>query len=576
MGNERVARNLPPEFMAPGHARRGGNKKGSKHRKTIIREVLLGKRETLDLLARGSAELKLPPRHERFSTLLQKASGPVKVQLEKFLAEQDWGRAKETHVIEGGITLDVAVRLGPCQNDPATFVREFLRPRPWLDTNGNERQLRSWQLRVCDAIRAQIAAGNRKIKVHIRSCHGAGKTFLAAALVLWWLFTRRRSRILTLAPTWSGVEELLWPEIAKLYAGSLLPGFGSGRLLSTKLDLGETWYAIGAASDRPEHLEGHQSDTAAMRVVDEAKAVEKEIFDATEGMLGAPETLDLWISTPSIQDGEYYRRDVSKDEGVVRIVTDVDELIADGVPGKAEWKADRRASWGEESAEYRSRVMAQYIDVGGGALFPLSWIERAMAQTFVSNDRMAPGSEAWQKVAGMDVAGSKDGDRNAIAVVGSEPASDRVEMFSLESWHEQDTMKSAGRLNETLLRPSNAGAIPRVDTIGIGKGVCDFVAAEEYRASDRPVERDRFVNRKAEDAWAFRKRLEAGRVALARLSDEAKQELKAELCAMRYEILRTGKLQVIDPTDSPDLADALLIAQAPERLGVTTSNPEWI
>jgi len=92
---------LDEEFIRRGHPKRGGRVKGTKNTKTVIREVLLGKSETLELLAKGSAELGLRPRHERVSDLLKTGSGQVKAIMEKFLFEQEHGKAKET------VTLDV-------------------------------------------------------------------------------------------------------------------------------------------------------------------------------------------------------------------------------------------------------------------------------------------------------------------------------------------------------------------------------------------------------------------------------------------------------------------------------------
>lgn len=434
-------------------------------------------------------------------------------------------------------------------NDPAFFITKILRPEElgprWV-----------WQKRVCDQIRDELASGNRHVKVLIRSCHGAGKTFLAAALTLWWTQTRKNARTLTLAPTWSGVEDHIWPNIAQLRGGSLLRGWG--KMLQTELVLGEesadggkpVWYATGASSDHPENLEGHHSPTAAMRVVDEAKAVEAAIFTATEGMLDAPRTLDLWISTPSIATGEFYKRDTGS-EDCIRHVIDVDQLIADGVTEKIAWKENLLEKWGESSPEYQSRVMARYIDNADGALFPSSWIEKAMAHTWTVEKPVN---------AALDVAGSTDGDQNAFVVVSGPDSYDHVQVKNLSSWHERDTMVTKGRAVKAF-RESGARSL-RVDVIGLGKGVADAarqdqVPVAEYRASDRASEPERFLNRKAEDAWRLRALLEKGLVRLP-----ADQALKAELVAMRYEVMSSGKLRVVDPSDSPDLADAVIIGCA--------------
>ena len=56
-------------------------------------------------------------------------------------------------------------------------------------------ELGAKQREVLEAIRDHA-------KVVVPSCHAAGKTFLAAIVVLWWLFSRRPAYVITTAPTW--------------------------------------------------------------------------------------------------------------------------------------------------------------------------------------------------------------------------------------------------------------------------------------------------------------------------------------------------------------------------------------
>jgi len=418
---------------------------------------------------------------------------------------------------------------------PAFFFQHVLRT-----------PLRKWQLKVCADISEQLMGGNAHPRAVIRTCHGAGKTFMAAGLGLWWIATRPESRGLTTAPTWAGVENLLWPEINKLYNGSLLKDLGFARLLNTKLEATASWYLIGGASDRPENLEGHHSPVASIRIVDEAKAVPDDVIVSTSGMLDAPETFDLWISTPSIASGSFYERDTAGGEDIIRAVVTIDDLIAEGLPGKAAKKAEWLREWGLDSPEYQSRALANYIDDAEGALFPYSWIERAMAQQWDGDGPV---------VAGFDVAGSKDGDESVVAVAAGPDLHDCYTVTSLVGWRERDTMLSKGRAIKAA-----AGAMLRVDSIGIGKGVHDAIresgrVTQEYRASDRARDDTRFLNRKAEDCWRVRGLLEKG---MLKLPDD--HELKRQMAAMRFEITSAGKIRVRDPDDSPDRLDAVVIA----------------
>lgn len=436
-------------------------------------------------------------------------------------------------------------------DDPEFFFLHVLRVPEWTDTHGNTRRIRKWQHDLLAEIRDALHRGERHLRITVRSCHGAGKGWLLAGLVVFIVATRPDSRVLTTAPSWSGVENLLWPEINKHYRGSLLAAVGWGSPLTTEFKVRDTWYATGATSDRPEKLEGHHSMVCAMRAVDEAKAVPDEIYVATDGMLDAPETWDVWISTPSIRLGKYYEREARGDEGVIRAVVTVEDLIADGVPGRAEYKANCIKDYGgAASDEYKSRCLAQYIDQAEGALYPYSWIERAM-----ENDWPAHGSP----LLGFDVAGSVDGDESATALAWPEDALHRRVAEVVETWKQADTMVSKG--NALKIARERHAAKVRVDVVGIGKGVADALAAdfpvEEYRAAAKAWDDTRFINRKAEDCWNVRALLEKN---LLRIKPSAK--LKAQMLAMKYEINAQGKLKVIDPPDSPDHHDALVIALA--------------
>jgi hypothetical protein len=433
---------------------------------------------------------------------------------------------------------DLVALLAEVHDDPELFARLVLRIEP-----------RAWQAKVMREITRRIAAGETHVRVLCRTCHGAGKTTTAAALALWWTATRPHSRGLTTGPTWSVVEGVFWTELAKLYTHSLLKPAGFGRLLNVSLEFGAGWDLVGGASDRPENLEGRHSTSAACRIVDEAKGVPGGIFEATEGLLDAPETLDVWISTPSIPDGAFFTRDVHGGPDVIRAVVTIEDLIREGLPGKQEWQQRRLEEWGEHSPEFQSRAMARYISDAEGSLFPFAWVERAMDSSFDVD--LAP-------VAGLDVAGSVAGDETAIALVAGPDDGGRFRVLSTTGWKVRDTQESKGR---ALAIARGAGAsVLRVDVVGLGAGVADSIAQDfsgldRFRASDRPDDPTRFLNKKAEVAWRLRSLLEGGLVRLPK-----SPTLKAQLLGMRYSINAAGRIRVEDPSDSPDHVDAILIA----------------
>ncbi len=447
------------------------------------------------------------------------------------------------------VARDLAELLVETRDDPRAFIELVLRA-----------SLRRWQAEVSEEIRLKLAGGERHLEILVRSCHGAGKTFYSAGLALWYTSTRPGSRGLTTAPSWQAVEGLLWVEIEKLYRQSLLAAVGVGRLLSTSIEFAPAWDLVGLSSDHPQNLEGRHGSSA-VRVVDEAKAVDEGIFESTEGLLDAEETADIWISTPSIAAGAFFDRDIKGGPRVLRRVITIDDLIAEGLPGKAAWKQRRLEAWGENSPAYQTRALARYASDAEGALFPFAWVERAIEASFVV---------VGAPVAGLDVAGSVAGDETALALVSGPDSAGRYQVHVTHGWQVRDTQESKGRAL-LLVRDANARVL-RVDVIGLGQGVADSIAqdferVERFRASDRPTDAERFTNKKAEVAWFVRDLLEKG---LLRLPADV--TLRSQLVAMRYEVNAQGRIRVVDPHDSPDRLDAVLIALS----GFSTQYPDLV
>ena len=53
----------------------------------------------------------------------------------------------------------------------------------------------------------------RNQRTTVKSCHGIGKSYIAARIVLAFLFAYKDSVIVTTAPTFRQVENILWREI---------------------------------------------------------------------------------------------------------------------------------------------------------------------------------------------------------------------------------------------------------------------------------------------------------------------------------------------------------------------------
>ena len=108
----------------------------------------------------------------------------------------------------------------------------------------------SWWSKQREA--AEMVAWNRRVAV--KSANGVGKTYLAADLALWFLYSHRPSIVLTTAPTWRQVRYMLWEEIRRRFAGARVPL--QGKLRVVRLDAGDGSYALGLATDDAVKFQG--------------------------------------------------------------------------------------------------------------------------------------------------------------------------------------------------------------------------------------------------------------------------------------------------------------------------------
>ena len=207
----------------------------------------------------------------------------------------------------------------------------------------------------------------------VRSCHGSGKTAVASAVVLEFML-QGPCRVITTAPTWSQVEQLLWREIAQRHR-NIQPAFG--KLFKTQLEVAPDWFAIGLSTDTPERFQGHHAPRMLL-VVDEASGVDDAIFEASEGFLTADGARVLLIGNPTRTAGTFYRA-FKPDSGWNRIhisAFDSPNFTGEEVHPDAaralvtpEWASDAAQQWGIDSPAYKIRVLGEFAETTGRQFF---------------------------------------------------------------------------------------------------------------------------------------------------------------------------------------------------------------
>lgn len=312
----------------------------------------------------------------------------------------------------------------------------------------------------------QIEIGNSvrdNPRTVVSACYASGKTFTAACLVLWWLFTRRPAMCVTTAPTGRQVRTLLWREIKKLHrkAKIKLPG----RPLQTRLEIAEDWLAFGFASDSANSVAGlHEGNV--LFIEDEAAGMETHIVEGFEGITAGSDSRHLKIGNPICESGPFYDALVNPLESQRwhPIYIDAEETpnVVERrkvVPGLVEWDwvEDKRHRWLARGLMglWETRVKGKIYVSASQKVVPGDWITQAGA-------RWEDADTYGERVLGVDI-GAGGTDPTVVYFRQGE----RIDF--LDSWQLEDLWKQAERIAN--LATENRVQRIVVDRTGVGQGV---------------------------------------------------------------------------------------------------------
>ncbi|TCX51940.1 MULTISPECIES: DEAD/DEAH box helicase family protein [unclassified Dehalobacter] len=335
------------------------------------------------------------------------------------------------------------IKIPQYQKNPSLFCREVLKFEP-----------DEWQ----EAALNDIAESNR---VSIKSGQGVGKTGVEAAALLWFLTCFDNARVVATAPTMRQLHDVLWSEVAKWQAKSVLL---SNILKWTKtyvymLGYEKRWFAVARTATRPENMQGFHEDNM-LFIVDEASGVSDPILEAILGTLSGVNNKLLMCGNPTKTSGVFYDSHTS-DRALYRCHT-VSSLDSRRT-NKENIEALIR-KYGKDSNVVRVRVFGQFPLQEDDVYIPLALIEASI---------MAEAQERPVETIdiGCDVARFGD-DKTVIGF----KINEKVEFFKKRNG--QDTMRTAADiafLGQTLIDKSEYKfKIPiKVDDGGVGGGVVD-------------------------------------------------------------------------------------------------------
>ena len=394
--------------------------------------------------------------------------------------------------------------------------------------------------------------------------------------MLWFLYSFPRSRVVTTAPTWTQVEELLWREIRATWEGARVPF--DGKKFNTRLEVSDDWFAIGLSTDKPERFQGHHAEHILV-VVDEGSGVDDAIYEAAEGYLTTPGARLLVIGNPTQTSGQFYNA-FHRERKLWNCIhisykdspNFTDEQVPDDVRVRLTteaWVEDKRIKWGEGTPMWDVRVLGNFPSQADNQVMSLADVEHAQMAVTYEPSPIDPG------VVACDVA--RFGSDETVICTKHGKKVRIVETYvgkgTEGTFEEKSTVQTANRIvywTKQLQAECEKPVTVVVDDDGVGGGVTDQLRARgqkvlPFRGGESAIEGDEYPNARSEIWFSVSDQLRD-----IDLDDD--EQLAADLSAPQYKLDSQGR-RVVERKDeikkrigrSPDRADAVVLTFAVDR-----------
>jgi hypothetical protein len=475
--------------------------------------------------------------------------------VEKLVRTGDTKRLKLVHAqLKAAVDRKQSLtRQSKYMSDPELWVTERLQQAVW-----------SKQRDILQSVR-----DHRRTAVH--SCHGIGKSHVAALAISWWLDAHPPGEafVVTTAPTTAQVRAILWRYVRRFHKSVGLPG----RVNQTEWLIDEEIVAYGRKpADQDESAFQGIHARYVLVVIDEACGVPEQLWVAADALATGPDCRILAIGNPDNSATHFFKvcqpgsgwntLSISAFDSPNFTGEPVSEAVAASLVSKV-WVEEKKLDWGEDNALYRSKVLGQFSVDAADTVVRASDVAacRIDPETKYSPADLSPVE------LGVDVGGGSD--ETVIR--------ERRGILAGREWRiRTDRPEKIAPLVLRALRISGATKV-KIDSIGVGFGVIgelrNAARRGEHQAqiigvnvSANPRDKKKFVNLRAEMWWTIgREFSSSGFWDLSQM--ENPDTACAQLLWPRWFLDSKGRIQV-EPKDdiikrcgrSPDNADALLLA----------------
>jgi phage terminase large subunit len=425
----------------------------------------------------------------------------------------------------------------------------------------------------------------RSVRDNKRSCvrasFGTGKSFIAARIALWFYYTFPSSMVIFTAPTYTLLEKILWREIRSQHKQI---SFQTGVIvLETPIikDPKNPDHSLFGFTVQTER-EGSESLNSKFQglhskhilcILDESAGLHEEIFGGAVNMSTSEHSRILSIGNST--DGSSYFASLFRSgppespAGWAKFKIDAfmspnikaGKVVMDNLP-TTDWIEWVKTEWGEDSQEYKVKVLAEFPSLSPDALYSLSDIENAFSRT---PSEIQDKNIHKNKTMGIDCSG--EGNDYHCAYLLDGPLARCVYYRQLET---TDTLVAT---YSKIAKENKVTDIVVDQGGGYGKGIYDGLVHLKHNVhywnnASQPSDTTRFHSLKDEVAFGLKGRLSAGNICI-----EKDDYLKQELSQIRSKLTvhRGFNVNHLEDKDkmkqrikrSPDRYEALLMALSP-------------
>ncbi len=342
------------------------------------------------------------------------------------------------------INKSLAAHLLHYRKNPVDFIREVIGVEPT-----------DQQIKLIEAIAKPNA------RVAVKSATATGKSAVLAWMTLWFLITHVDVAGIITAPTAHQLHRVLRSEISKWLHRMKEPFRSMYELHSKtifvkgpKKDTQKFSFVTGTKENK-ETFAGLHGEKCVV-FVDEASALNKEIFDTLLGTLSYGDTCFALVSNPVRASGAFYQLFQKKPERWDLLTfTSFDSPNVD-----KEWIQEVKEYYGEDSDFYQMRVLGEFPVLDSSQFYPTNLIQDAIERTILNPSELAP----HPVVFGVDVARFGD-DSSVICIRQGPKIHEMVELKGLDT-------TELSKMVLSLAQQWRPQAI-FVDGIGVGSGVVD-------------------------------------------------------------------------------------------------------